>query len=88
MRPKCGKKAIRVTGEIAAPTGGPHYCTRVNTSTQPSATATYRAVMLTREGSRKSLDVLEVVDLPRLEEEYHSRRFLGHRRGADRRFGA
>lgn len=63
MRRKYVKKAIRITGEISAPNAGPHYCTRVNTSTKPT-TATYRAVMLTRKGSRKSLDALEVVDLP------------------------
>jgi NADPH:quinone reductase len=32
--------------------------------TKPSTTATYRAVMLTRKGGPKALDVLEVVDLP------------------------
>jgi NADPH:quinone reductase-like Zn-dependent oxidoreductase len=33
-------------------------------SAKPPATATYRAVMLTRKGGPKALDVLEVVDLP------------------------
>jgi NADPH2:quinone reductase len=36
----------------------------MNTAMQYSMTPTYRAVMLTRKGSPKTLDVLEVVDLP------------------------
>ena len=59
--------SARVNGSASAQPAlavGPDLVHSNSRSAKPSTTATYGAVMLTRRGGPKALDVLEVVDLP------------------------